>query len=172
MTWSYQRDHIKNLEYYHNTIFRYVTKALMSWKHWEATTKFDILLCLLVSSWLLTIGFIYYPDDVTLDDISSGWIMTNGVCHLDDITKSERQIIWMTPFLLVSYPDDLWRMKYITGWYTMLLEVNWMTLWHFVYHPDDLAPGGISPQWLMYYVNRMPYDAPISHSDDLAKIEH
>ena len=105
----------KKIEYHHNTTFRYVTKPLKGHsKLWHFAMP------TLSSGWL-TIGCVYHPDDLTRDDISSGSIMSDGVCHVSDTTNCEPQIIWMTSFRLpagilfdwfmtntICHPDDIY----------------------------------------------------------------
>ena len=104
--------------------------------------------CLLLfksPAWLVRLSSWWYLIRITYGQcsMSSGWL--------------NRLRCYLMP--VVSHPDDLWTMPYVSDglWCYHKLSGWHNDIWT-LYHPADLAPGGISAGWLMAYAVSHPGD--------------
>ena len=100
-----------------------------------------------------------HPDDLA---VSSGWLMANAACHLDETPCHRMSSGW------VGWGWYLIRMTYgqcsvSSGWDTMppyVIRMSWLGL---IAHMDDL--------WPMQYVIWMRHHATVCHPDKLAGVD-
>ena len=121
--------------------------------------------------WMTYEGDRSHPDDLCdliSDDISSGSLMTNTVCHPDDLRCYLMPLRWFSSgwyLILMTYgqcrmsSDGLWCYHKLSGWQRNLnpMSSGRLSSWRYLIR---MTHG------IMQYLIRMTYDASLSHLDD------